>query len=185
MSGQPVRAALWLRVSTSDQVVENQEPQLLALAASRDMEVAEVYRLEGESAWSGSGGYRKALDAMLGDARRGRFSVLMVWALDRLSREGPLATLQLVDRLSRAGVTVVSIHEPWTEAGGELRELLLAITGWVARMESQRRSERTKAGLERARSEGKRIGRPPGAKDARKRRRSGYFRRWAKERDEH
>ncbi len=183
-AGRPVRAALWLRVSTSDQVAANQEPELLALAVARGLEVVEVYRLEGESAWSGSGGYRKALEAMLRDARRCRFEVLLVWALDRLGREGPLATLQLVDRLSRAGVTVVSIHEPWTEAGGELRELLLAITAWVARMESQRRSERTRAGLERARAEGKRIGRPPGARDTRKRRRSGYFRRWAKERGE-
>ena len=177
------RAALWLRVSSEDQTTANQEPELLALAAARGFEVAEVYRLEGESAWSGSGGYRKALDGMLRDARRGRFAVLLVWALDRLSREGPLATLQLVDRLGRAGVQVVSLHEPWTEAGGELRELLLAITAWVARMESQRRSERTKAGLERARAEGKRIGRPPGARDGRKRRRSGYFRRWARERE--
>ncbi len=181
MTGAPGRAALWLRVSTSDQSATNQEPELLALAASRGLEVAEVYRLQGESAWSGSGGYRQALDAMLGDARRGRFEVLLVWALDRLSREGALATLQLVDKLGRAGVTVVSLHEPWTEAGGELRELLLAITAWVARMESQRRSERTKAGLERARAEGKRIGRPPGSKDRHRRRRSGYLRRWAKE----
>lgn len=177
------RAALWLRVSSEDQTTANQEPELLALAAARGFEVAEVYRLEGESAWSGSGGYRKALDAMLRDARRGRFAVLLVWALDRLSREGPLATLQLVDRLGRAGVQVVSLHEPWTEAGGELRELLLAITAWVARMESQRRSERTRAGLARARAEGKRIGRPPGARDGRKRRRSGYFGRWARERE--
>ena len=184
MSAQPVRGALWLRASTSDQSAANQEPELRALAAARGLEVVETYRLEGESAWSGSGGYRTALGAMLQDARQGRFSVLLTWALDRLSREGPLATLQLVDRLSRAGVTVVSLHEPWTEAGGELRELLLAITGWVARMESQRRSERTKAGLERARSEGKRIGRPPGAKDGRKRRKSGYLLRWARARGE-
>lgn len=184
MTGQPARAGLWLRVSTFDQDVGNQEPELLALAASRGLEVVEVYRLEGESAWSGSTGYRQALEAMLRDARKGRFSVLMVWALDRLSREGPLATLQLVDRLGRAGVAVVSVQEAWTEAPGELRELLLAIAAWVAKQESDRRSERTKAGLERARAEGRRIGRPPGARDTRKRRTSGYFRRWAKERDE-
>ena len=184
MIGPPVRAALWVRVSTADQSAANQEPELRSLAATRGLEVVHTYRLEGESAWSGGGGYRKALGAMLEDARRGRFSVLLVWALDRLSREGPLATLQLVDKLGRAGVTVASLHEPWTEAGGELRELLLAITAWVARMESQRRSERTKAGLERARAEGKRIGRPAGSRDRRKRRRSGYFSRWARERGE-
>lgn len=184
MTGRPLRAALWVRVSTTDQCAANQEPELRALAASRGLEVVQIYRLEGASAWSGSGGYREMQGAMLRDSRRGQFSVLLVWALDRLSREGPLATLQLVDRLGRAGVTVVSLHEPWTEAGGELRELLLAITAWVARMESQRRSDRTRAGLERARAGGTKIGRPLGAKDRRKRRRSGYFARWARERGE-
>ena len=70
-------------------------------------------------------------------------------------------------------------QEPWTEAGGELLDLLLAIAGWVARMESNRRSERTKAGLQRAVSQGKRLGRPPGSKDRKKRSRRGYLLRWA------
>ncbi len=167
-----------------DQVVENQEPELLALAERWDFEVAETYRVEGESAWSAFGGYRKALDVMLRDARLGRFEVLLVWALDRLRREGPLATVQLVDRLGRAGVQVVSAKGPWTEAPGELRELLTAITAWEARIESQHRSESTRARLKRARTEGKRIGIPPGPKDGRRRHRSGYLLRlrWARER---
>ncbi len=70
-------------------------------------------------------------------------------------------------------------QEPWTEAGGELLDLLLAIAGWVARMESNRRSERTKAGLARAVAQGKRLGRPPGSKDKKKRSRRGYLLRWA------
>ena len=76
----------------------------------------------------------------------------------------------IVSKLSRYGVKVLSYQESWTEAPGELGELLFAIAGWVARMESQRRSERTKAGLARARAHGKRLGRPPGSKDRRKRR---------------
>ena len=83
--------------------------------------------------------------------------MLLVWALDRLSREGPLATLEIVHRLGQNGVQVWSYQEPWTETGGELLDLLLAIAGWVARMESNRRSERTKAGLQRAVSQGKRL----------------------------
>ncbi len=58
-------------------------------------------------------------------------------------------------------------------------DLLLAIAGWVARMESNRRSERTRAGLARAKNQGKRLGRPPGAKDKKKRSRRGYFSLWA------
>ena len=104
---------------------------------------------------------------------------MLVWALDRLSREGPLATLGIIDRLGKAGVQVWSYQEPWAEAGGELLDLLLAIAGWVARMESNRRSERTKAGLARAVAQGKHLGRPPGSKDKRKRSRRGYLLRWA------
>ena len=84
---------------------------------------------------------------------------MLVWALDRLSREGALAILTLVHRLRVYGVKVISYQESWTEAPGEPGELLFAIAGWVARMESQRRSERTKAGLARARAQGKRLGR--------------------------
>ncbi|MFC2038369.1 recombinase family protein [Chloroflexota bacterium] len=68
-------------------------------------------------------------------------------------------------------VKLISYQEPWTETPGEIREVLYALTGWVARMESQRRSERTKAGLVRVKAQGKRLGRPPGSKDKRKRRR--------------
>ena len=90
----------------------------------------------------------------------------------------PLATL--VHRLGGCGVQVWSYQEPWTEAGGELLDLLLAIAGWVARMESNRWSERTKAGLARAVAPGKSLGRPPGSKDKRKRTRRGYLLRYAK-----
>ena len=57
---------------------------------------------------------------------------------------------------------MLSYQESWTEAPGELGELLFAIAGWVARMESQRKSERTKAGLARLVVQGKKLGRPKG-----------------------
>jgi putative DNA-invertase from lambdoid prophage Rac len=97
--------------------------------------------------------------------------VVLVWALDRLSREGAHAVLSLIHRLNLYGVRVLSYQESWTEAPGELGELLFAIAGWVARMESQRRSERTKAGLVRVVAQGKKLGRPKGSRDKRKRKR--------------
>ena len=112
---------------------------------------------------------------MIADARCRKFQAVLVWALDRLSREGALAILSLVQKLSVCGVKVLSYQESWTEAPGELAELLYALTGWVARMESQRRSERTKAGLARVKAQGKRLGRPPGSKDGRKRKRRQLF----------
>jgi DNA invertase Pin-like site-specific DNA recombinase len=77
--------------------------------------------------------------------------------------------------LKICGVKVLSYQESWTEAPGELGELLFAIAGWVARMESQRRSERTKAGLMRLVTQGKKLGRPKGSRDKRKRKRRRTF----------
>ena len=170
------KAAIWLRVSDPGQHTENQLPDLQVWAARRGLEVVRVYQVQ-ESAWRGA--HLKQLTQVYREARTGKFQVLLVWELDRLSREGPLATLEIVHRLGQSGVQVWSYQEPWTEAGGELLDLLLAIAGWVARMESNRRSERTKAGLARAVAQGKRLGRTPGSKDKKNRSRRGYLLRWA------
>ena len=162
------RAAIYCRVSTTDQNPENQRMILGDWAKHRGYEVVKVYE-EQESAWKA--GHQRALAKLVEDARKGNFAVVLVWALDRLSREGALAILSLVHKLNGYGVRVLSYQESWTEAPGELAELLYALTGWMARMESQRRSERTKAGLARVKAQGKRLGRPPGSKDSRKRRR--------------
>jgi len=163
-----MKAAVYLRVSSSEQSTENQFPALEAYAISRSYEIVRVYEEE-ESAWKS--GHQRELANLIADARQRRFQVVLIWALDRLSREGALAILSLVQKLSACGVKVLSYQESWTEAPGELAELLYALTGWVARMESQRRSERTKAGLARVKAQGKCLGRPLGSKDRRKRRR--------------
>ena len=176
MSDTPVKAAIWARVSTEEQDPENQVRQLEAWAKLLGFEVVQVYRSQA-SGWKGA--HLKELAEVYDGAHKGRFTVLLVWALDRLSREGPLPTLEIVHRLGRLGVHVRSMQEPWTEVAGEFRDVLLAITGWVAKMESQRRSERTRAGLARAAADGKKLGRPAGAKDIKKRRRTGYLLRHA------
>ena len=159
------KAAIYCRVSTADQNPENQRTVLTDWAKQRDFTVAAVYEEE-ESAWKV--GHQRQLARLLDDARKRKFSFLLVWALDRLSREGALAILSFVHSLSRYGVKVLSYQESWTEAPRELGELLYALTGWVARMESLRKSERTKAGLARAVAQGKKLGRPKGTKDKRK-----------------
>jgi putative DNA-invertase from lambdoid prophage Rac len=163
-----MKACIYSRISTGSQNTENQTVVLSKWAGQRGFEVVTVYEEE-ESGWKS--GHQRVLAKLLDDARKRRFDVLLVWALDRLSREGPLAILTLVNRLKTYGVKVISYQESWTEAPGELADLLYALTGWVARMESQRRSERTKAGLARAVAQGKKLGRPKGSKDKRKRRR--------------
>ena len=161
-----MKVCIYSRVSTGQQDTTNQSVVLSEWAKQRGFEVVKVYEEE-ESAWKS--GHQRELSNLIADARKRRFQAVLVWALDRLSREGALAILSLVQKLSSCGVKVLSYQESWTEAPGELGELLYALTGWVARMESQRRSERTKAGLDRVKAQGKRLGRPSGAKDKRKR----------------
>ena len=179
-AGFDMKAALWLRVSDPSQSTDNQVPALEAFAERRALEVVKCYRVT-ESGWKGA--QQKHLSQVYADARLGKFEVLLVWALDRLSREGVGPTLEVVHRLGKAGVEVWSLQEPWLETSGELRDLLLAMVGWVANYESKRLSERTLAGLDRARADGKRLGRPPGQKDTKKRKKSGYFRRWSEQRE--
>ena len=159
--------AIYVRVSTGEQEAANQLPALEDYAQRRGFEIVHVYS-EAESAWKA--GHQAELARLIEDARKGRFQMVLVWALDRLSREGALAILSLVDKLKRYGVRVISYQESWTEAPGDLADILYAITGWVARMESQRRSERTRAGLERARLQGKPIGKRGPDKKKRRRR---------------
>ena len=146
-----IKASIYVRVSTGAQDTANQLSVLKDWAKQRSFEVVRVYS-EDESAWKA--GHQRELARLLQDSRKRKFDVMLVWALDRLSREGSLAILSLVNRLKIYGVKVISYQESWTEAPGELAELLYALTGWVARMESHRRSERTKAGLARVKALG-------------------------------
>ena len=162
--------AIYARVSTDNkgQSTENQIPSLQAFADRRGWPVRCVYQEE-ETAWKA--GHQKELSRAKEDGRRGKFDILLVWALDRLSREGALPTLQVYHQFAGYKVQVISLQEPWTEVGGQLLDVLLALAGWVANMESNRRSERTRAGLARVKASGKHIGRPKGKKDGNPRRR--------------
>ena len=164
--GKELKATIYARCSTNEQSTDNQVPVLEEWAAERGFEVVAIYR-ENESAWRS--GHQAELAKLVLDARRGKFDVVLVWALDRLSREGAAAILNLVNTLKP--VRVHSYQESWTEAPGMVGDILYAITAWVAQMESQRRSERTKAGLARAIANGRKLGRPQGSKDQRKRKR--------------
>jgi putative DNA-invertase from lambdoid prophage Rac len=115
----------------------------------------------------------------MADARKHHFDMVLIWGLDRLTREGSAAILNIINTLGLYKVRVLSYQESWTEAPGQLGELLYSIVGWASKMESERRSERTLAGLERAKREGKTLGRPVGSKDTVKRKRTGYLLRYA------
>lgn len=141
-----MRAVIYARVSTDEQDYTQQVKTLEGWARSRGWDLVGVYT-ENASAWSA--GHQAELARIFDDARRRKFELVIVWALDRVCREGSLAILERVHRLALFGVKLISYQEAWTEAPGEFGELLLAITGWVARMESTRKSERVKASLKR------------------------------------
>ena len=177
-----MKAALYLRVSTTEQNVDNQLPALEAYAESRGWQIVETYR-ENESAWRA--GHQSELARLLADIRGGKrkYDVLLIWALDRLSRQGIGPLLQLINSFEVYGCHVVSVNESWTHPdAGPMREIFIAMSAWAAKFESDRRSERTKAGLARAIANGKKLGRPAGKKDKGKRKRTGYLLRYANKR---
>ena len=85
MASKPKRAALYLRVSTDGQTVDNQHLALEAVCEQRGWQVARVYSDNGISGAKGRN-QRPGLDELLKDASRGRFDVVLAWALDRLGR---------------------------------------------------------------------------------------------------
>jgi len=173
-----MRIAVYSRVSRSDsaQNPENQLEPLRRMAEALDGEIVAEF----VDRASGGKSDREQFLEMLKQAERHQFELLLVWSLDRFSREGIPNTLGYLKRLKRSGVAVKSLQEPWLDTRAEgVSELLLAIFAWVAEQERKRIVERVKAGLERAKREGKRLGRPKGSKDKSKRSVSGYYVRYA------
>ncbi len=152
-----IRAALYVRVSTRDQTTENQEGELRRWADRLGLEVDRVYA----DTASGARSDRAALTAVLAGAHRRQFDVLLIWSLDRLSREGIGPMTRYMDQLRGAGVRVMSHQESWVDTASPVWDLLLAVFAWVGQQEQQRIGERVRAGQARARAQGVRFGRKP------------------------
>jgi DNA invertase Pin-like site-specific DNA recombinase len=148
------RAAVYLRVSTRDQTLANQVPDLEQMLCTRGFAIAATYQDEESGVKR-----RPELERLLADAKRHRFDVVLVWALDRLGRNMG-ETVAHVLELERIGVAVLSAREPWLDTTGPVRSLLVSIFAWVAEHERTRLVERTLAGIARARAQGKHLGRP-------------------------
>lgn len=171
--------ALWIRVSTDQQESANQVPHLERFCARHGHRIVRRFTLN-DSAWSGGGAeYRTAIRELLDAAWQGEYEGVVCWALDRISRDGIEAVLRLVRQLRERGAVLLSVQESWMNGSDESVELMLSIAAWMGQQESRRRSERVRAGMARARAEGKVIGgRKPGARDKRPRRTEGYVRAW-------
>ena len=150
-----MRAALYARVSTTDQEPENQLAELRRYVHARSWAAAVEYVDHGVS---GAKDRRPALDRLIRDAKRRRVDVLICWRLDRLGRNlRHLVTL--LDELQALGVAFVSLGEgiDCTTPAGRLQLHILAA---LAEFERARISERVVAGLARAKRQGQRLGRP-------------------------
>jgi DNA invertase Pin-like site-specific DNA recombinase len=154
-------AALYLRVSTGEgqQTEENQRRELKEFIDEEGYELAGEY-VDHESGRKGRR-EREAFDQMFEAAEAREFDILVFWSLDRFSREGIRKTISYLQQLEALGVGFRSYTEPYLNTENELvGHILLAVMSYFAEYEAKKISRRTKAGLERAREEGKQIGRP-------------------------
>ena len=148
------RAAIYVRVSTSDQDTGLQETELRQYVESRGWECV-IYQ---DKAHSGAKNDRPALNAMLTDMRRRKFDIVVVWKLDRLARSLK-QLLTIGEECQSLGVDLVSLRQniDTTLPAGRLT---FQILGAVAEFERELLRERVKAGMAHARKTGKHCGRP-------------------------
>jgi DNA invertase Pin-like site-specific DNA recombinase len=144
-----------MRVSTLDQHPETQLYDLRQMAQQRGYQIVEEYT----DRISGAKAKRPGLDSMMRDARRGRFDVVLVWASDRIARSVK-HFLDVLDELNRLNVEFVSFREQ-IDTGGPLGRAVVVIIGAIAELERNLIIERVRAGMRRAKLEGRHIGRKP------------------------
>ena len=149
------RAGIYTRVSCGDQHPETQLYDLRELAKQRRLEVVREY----SDVISGAKSKRPGLDQLLADARRRHFDIVLVAAFDRIARN-VRHFLEVLDELNHLGVEFISLREN-IDTGGPLGRAMVVIVGAIAELERSLIVERVKAGMRRARLEGRRIGRAP------------------------
>lgn len=158
------KVALYARVSKDEmsstgqlQDPENQLQPLRKFCEAMNWEISKEFidRASGGSA------NRPEFQLMLGEVRQRHFDIVLVWALDRFSREGMTNTLAYIKQLKEYKTGLKSLQESWLDTSQEgVAELLLAIFSWVAKEEKRKISERTKAGLAKLKARGVKLGRP-------------------------
>ena len=150
------RVAVYARVSTVDQHPESQLLDLRQFAAQRGLQIVQEYVDHG---FCGARTRRPQLDRMMEDARRHKFDVVMVWACDRLARSTK-HLLQVLDELNGFGIQFLSQREA-IDTDGALGRAIIVIVSAIAELERSLIVERVRAGMRRAKLEGRRIGRAP------------------------
>jgi len=153
-----MRVALYARVSTRDkgQDAENQLRQLREFASTQGWTVVRSYVDQA----TGKHSDRDQFQQLFAAASKREFDILLFWSLDRLSREGTVETLNHLQRLTSYGVNYRSFTEQYLDSTGIFKEAVIGILAAIAKQERVRLSERTLAGLAKARASGRVGGRP-------------------------
>jgi len=160
------RAVLYLRVSTVDQTTANQERELREVASRMGCEIVKVYKDHGISGAKGRD-KRPAFNALIRDAAQRKFDMVMAWSVDRLGR----SLHDLVSFLSELHALHIDLflHQQGLDTTTPAGKAMFQMMGVFAEFERAMIQERVRAGLRRAKDEGKRLGRPRIAPDLEKR----------------
>lgn len=146
------KVAIYARVSTDKQELENQLDKLRQYAKKSDWEVFNEYC----DIMSGKENSRPQYDLMFTHARMKVFDVLLFWDLSRFSRSGTLYTLQRLKELENLNIEWESLREPYFRTAGDFKDIILSIMATLAKIEREKISDNTKLGLKRAKNVGKR-----------------------------
>jgi DNA invertase Pin-like site-specific DNA recombinase len=157
MTTNPMRAAIYLRVSRDDQTTENQRLVLERVAGHRGWLITETYEDAGISGAKGRE-HRPAFDAMLRDAVRRRFDMLLVWSIDRLGRS-VLHVANALAELDAAGIRLYCDREG-IDSSTPMGRAMIQMASVFGEQERSMLRSRVLAGLDRVRAQGKKLGRP-------------------------
>lgn len=146
--------AIYVRVSTDKQEALNQLIQLRDYATKSNYKIFNEYI----DVISGKENSRPNYDLMFKHAHMKYFDIVLFWDLSRFSRSGTLFTLQKLKELENIGIDFISFQEPYINTLGHFKDVAISMLSSVAKIEREKISQRTKAGLERARQQGKQIG---------------------------
>jgi DNA invertase Pin-like site-specific DNA recombinase len=147
------RVVLYTRVSSSDQHTETQLCDLRPLAAARGYQIVGEYT----DTISGAKAKRPGLDKLMADARRGGFDIVMVWAFDRMARSVK-HFLEVLEEFNRLNIGFISFREN-VDTDSALGRAMIIIIAAISELERSLIVERVRAGMRRARLEGRQIGR--------------------------
>ncbi len=152
-----MKVAIYTRVSTEKQDYENQLSQLREYVKKQGWTIYKVY----SETISGKESNRPEFKNMFQEASKRKFDGILVWALDRFTREGTERVWHYISLLNSYNVKFISYTESYFNTENEMvRDILFSIMGSLAKQERIRISERTKAGMQRAREKGIKVGKP-------------------------